>query len=272
MDPWQEPVDGKLLLDKLAQVLRRMLVLPRWGAEVLALWIVHTYAFLWRNVTTCIGIESPEKQYGKATLRVLSYLVNRAEIAAKISPPAFFRVIEETHPTLLIDEGGTFLKRNAELRRILNTGYTLETAYVAPMGNQEKGNRSPRGRFSCFCPKAIAFIGQLPEALADRCIVIRMQRKTAKERCERLNTREANQLKRKCARFVLDHAEAIARARPRMPAELADRARDIFEPLTVLAHLAGGKWPEIARQAGVELTQSAKAAIPGENVRAHPLK
>src|SRR5437867_13392297 len=98
---------------------------------MLALWILHTYAFLLRNVSTYIGIESPQKQCGKTTLlTVLSHLVNRPEIAANLSPPAFFRVIEEIRPTLLIDEADTFLKRNVELRGILNAGYTLETAYV----------------------------------------------------------------------------------------------------------------------------------------------
>src|SRR5258707_12399344 len=78
VEPWPEPVDGKVLLDGLAQVLRRFVVLPKWAAETLALWIVHTYAFEWRDVTTYLGIESPEKRCGKTTLlTVLSELGNR---------------------------------------------------------------------------------------------------------------------------------------------------------------------------------------------------
>ena len=46
VEPWPEPVDGRLLLNELAQALRRVVILPKWGAEILALWIVHTYAFL----------------------------------------------------------------------------------------------------------------------------------------------------------------------------------------------------------------------------------
>src|ERR1700674_1509689 len=49
VDPWPEPVDGKVLLDGLAQVLRRFVVLPNWAPETLALWIVHTYAFELRD-------------------------------------------------------------------------------------------------------------------------------------------------------------------------------------------------------------------------------
>jgi hypothetical protein len=264
VEPWPEPVDGKLLLDELAQMLRRVVVLPKWGAETLALWILHTYAFLLRSVSTYIGIESPEKQCGKTTLlTVLSQLVSRPEIAANISPPAFFRVIEETRPTLLIDEADTFLKRNGELRGILNAGYTRETAYVVRVANQEKAAGASRlVRFSCFCPKAIASIGRLPETLADRCIVIRMQRKTAAEACERSRNLEATELKKKCARFVLDHAEMITNARPQIPAGQADRTVDIWEPLHVLAELAGGGWPEIAQEAMVALTASAQENHP----------
>jgi len=118
-------------------------------------------------------------------------------------------------------------------------------------------------RFSCFCPKAIASIGRLPETLADRSIVIRMQRKTAAEVCERSRNLDALMvLRRKCLRFVTDHAEAIASARPEIPAGQSDRTVDIWEPLHVLAHLAGGEWPEMARQAMAALTASAQERNP----------
>jgi len=267
IEQWPEPVDGRLLLDALVAVLKRFVVLPKWAAETLALWILHTYAFHLRNVSTYVGIESPQKQCGKTTLlTLLSQLVCRPEIAANISPSAFFRVIEETRPTLLIDEGDTFLKRHGELRGILNAGYTRDSAYVVRVANQvkgsEKGAISRLVRFSCFCPKAIAAIGRLPETLADRCIVIRMQRKTAGEACERSRNLDMLDLRRKCVRFVTDHAEAIANARPEINSGLSDRTVDIWEPLHILAQLAGGEWPEIARQAMAALTASAQEHNP----------
>src|SRR5438105_120309 len=120
---WPQPVDGKLLLDELVRVLTRFVILPKWAPETLALWTLHTYAFHLRDVSTYIGLESPEKRCGKTTLlSVLSELVSRPIVAANISSPAFFRVIEETRPTLLIDEADTFLKGNDEMRGILNAG------------------------------------------------------------------------------------------------------------------------------------------------------
>src|SRR5207247_6048144 len=128
--------DGRALLDELEGVLKRFVVLPKYAAETLALWTLHTYAFELREVTTYVGIESPEKRCGKTTLLgVLSELVNRPVVAANISSPAFFRVIEETRPTLLIDEADTFLQGGDGLRGLLPARYSRETSYVVRVEN-----------------------------------------------------------------------------------------------------------------------------------------
>src|SRR6266481_3898827 len=143
MEPWASPVDAKLLLDDLSRTLRRFVVLPKWAPETLALWTLHTYAFQLRDVTTYIGLESPEKRCGKTTLlTVLSELVNRPVVAANISPPAFFRVIQVMQPTLLIDEADTFLQGNDELGGILNSGYSRKTAYVMRVDHGLPGAQS----------------------------------------------------------------------------------------------------------------------------------
>ena len=69
-------------------------------------------------------------------------------------------------------------------------------------------------------------------------------------------------MKRRCLRFVEDKAAAIASARPEIPSSLNDRAGDIWEPLLALADLAGGSWPEKARQAAVGLAATAQESSP----------
>jgi hypothetical protein len=350
------------LLDSLTSVFKRFVILPPWAAETLALWTVHTYCFEFRDVTTYLGLESPEKRCGKTTLlTVLSELVQRPIVAANISSSALFRVIEETRPTLLIDEADSFLKTNDELRGILNSGYTRKTAYVVRVTHQRKRNleyQNPKpetngggtlitanetlirrescseayetkvtaaspekdssrrplhdgsqptsafsgehsalctpnsallarpsafpqnsqpstlntqhstrlAHFTTWCPKVMAAIGRLPDTLADRCIVIRMQRKTAKETCERLRNLDANgladDLRRRCAQFALENQAAIATATPAIPPDLNDRAADIWEPLFAIADLAGEQWPKVARDAAVNLTVTAQGASP----------
>src|SRR5688572_16460415 len=71
------------LLNDLRDVIRRYVVLPEMVAETLALWVVHTYAFTLRPVTTYIGVVSPEKRCGKTTLlEVLRRLANNALAAS----------------------------------------------------------------------------------------------------------------------------------------------------------------------------------------------
>ena len=316
---------GGKLLEELTGIFSRYVVLPKWAAETLALWTVHTYAFELREVSTYIGLESPEKRCGKTTLLgVLSKVVNRPVVAANISPSAFFRVIEKVRPTLLIDEADTVLQGNDELRGILNAGYSRETAYVirvrkdgenfklqtpnsretsnskfqkagmdtvpsseaagqtddavgerevslprlgalgagltavAEVGDKVRQQSSDEWegfqRYSCWCPKVMAAIGRLPDTLADRCIVIRMQRKRWDEECGRLRDLDTTDLRQRCARFVKEHTEAIRKARPVVPGMLHDRAADIWEPLFIVADLAGGDWPQKARQAAIGLT------------------
>ena len=284
VEPWAEAVDGAELLNALATWIRRYVVLENAAIDTLALWVLHTHGFELRDVTVYVGLESPQKRCGKTTLlTVLSEVVNRPIVAANISSPAFFRVIEEMQPTLMIDEADTALHRNDELRGILNSGYKRKTAYVVRVANEGPHNDQGRAtrdesqnlgeagakrkeerrgrvsrlvRYSSWCPKAIATIKHLPETLQDRCIVIEMHRKKHGEACERLPELAGTELRRKCARFVRDHGEAIGKVRPGIPVDLHDRAAEIWEPLLVLADLAQGGWPERARKAAVSLTRS----------------
>src|SRR5437867_10643169 len=77
VEPWPEPVDGKVLLDELKHYHGRFVVLPKWGPQAIPLWVVHSYGFELRTVSTYLGIESPIRECGKTTLMtLLSRLVN----------------------------------------------------------------------------------------------------------------------------------------------------------------------------------------------------
>ena len=257
-----DPSPALQLLNDLRNLINRYVVLPPMAAETLALWIVHTYAFTLRQVTTYIGVLSPEKRCGKTTLlELLGNLAHEATPAANISPSALFRVIEATRPTLLIDEADTFLQGRDELCGILNAGYRKDNAYVIRVAEsksrkdtQPSTTATQLVRYSCWCPKVMAAIGRLPETLADRCIVITMQRKMPGEKCERLRDLDATPYRQRCAEFVEHHRDAIAAARPEIPSALNDRAADIWEPLLAIADLAGGDWPQLARQAAQQLS------------------
>jgi putative DNA primase/helicase len=276
------PSVAAAILNELVLLLKRFAVLPKWVPEAVGLFVFHTFAWELRDITAYLGIESPQHRCGKSTLlAIIRRLCNRPEGAAHISGPAVFRTINKAKPTLLVDETEKVMKRNQLLAGILNASYSRELAYVIRVIPQSKKHKANGGqpqakyipldvasssslhpdddvaRFSCWCPKAMAQIGHFPETLADRCIIITMQRKTPAEKCERLRNlkeTESAELRRRCAEFVEQHRNEIAKAEPAIPEGLNDRAADIWEPLLVLADLAGGDWPERGRQAALALS------------------
>jgi len=256
--PWESPVDGGELLDAIADRLRTHVVMPGESCAAAALWCVLTYL---TNAVDCLpilAVTSPTKRCGKTVLLdLLAGLVNRPLPASNITPAALFRVVEKWQPTLLIDEADTFLRSSDELRGILNSGHTRHTAFVVRV----EGDEHEPMRFSTWGCKAIALIGRLPDTLADRSVEIRMQRKTPRERVERL-TRHVREkvlpvLARKAARFAQDIIDTVIDSDPRVPDTLNDRQADNWRPLLAIADAAGGDWPDFARQAAVCLSAQA---------------
>src|SRR5262249_13948351 len=153
------------------------------GDTVLALWVVLTYLMDEVDVAAILGLTSPVKRCGKTlVMDMLTRLAHRPLATSNVSPAALFRVIDRYSPTLLCDEGETFLRDNEGLRGILNAGHTRATAYVLRAVGEEF---EPR-RFSTWGAKAIALIGTLPDTLADRSVEVRLERRKRDEKIERL--------------------------------------------------------------------------------------
>ena len=132
-----------------------------------------------------------------------------------------------------------------------SVGESAETL-VAPE-NSETGLK----KFSCWCPKVIAMIGQVPDTIADRSIVVPMSRKLVTETCSPLAELNTVEIKAKCARFAMDARDAVAEA-PKFRANgLNDRAADTFDPLFVIARLAGEEWEKKLHAAALALNAAA---------------
>ncbi len=254
--PWSEPVDGAQLLDELVSTFRRFIVLPEGAVETLALWTVHTHAHEAAFISPYLALRSPEKRCGKTlTLQLLSALVPKPLPASNITPSALFRAVDKWHPTLLVDEADTFIRRNDELAGILNSGHTKASAWV--VRTVQIGDDFEPRRFSTWAAKGIALIGNLKDTLQDRSIVISMRRKTREEKVERLRldrVEEFETLRRKVARWVADYFDKMTNADPKVPRSLNDREQDNWRPLLAIADLAGCKWPARARQAAETLS------------------
>src|SRR6266699_2798857 len=89
IEPWDEPVEGARLLDELRDFIRQYVVLPDHAAEVLALFVAHTYLLDAAEFTPYILVTSPVRECGKSTLlELLDHLVHRARATGGITAGA----------------------------------------------------------------------------------------------------------------------------------------------------------------------------------------
>jgi putative DNA primase/helicase len=260
--PWPERVNGAELLCKLSAAIRQHVVMPDHSADATALWAVHTYLLDAFHITPRLGVTSPEKQCGKSTLfDVLERLVWRALSTENATTSAIFRTIERMRPTLLLDEGDTFLPENEELRGILNSGHRCSGSVIRTVGDDHE----PR-QFGTYAACAIAMIGKLPGTLADRSIMIELQRRLAGEPIEpfRLDrTEHLDLLASKAARWAADNADRVRAADPVTPSCVFNRVADNWRPLLAIAEVAGGEWPQRAHRA----LETIQATVEDDSVR-----
>jgi putative DNA primase/helicase len=254
VEPWPERVDPARLLTDIATTIRHFIVCCEEVSHAVALWIAMTWFIDVVRVAPLAVITSPEKRCGKSLLlSLLGRLVARAVTASNISPAALYRTIEAWQPTLLIDEADAFMKDNEELRGLLNSGHTRDSAYVI----RTVGENFTPTKFSTWGAKAIAGIGHVADTLMDRAIIFELRRKLADEKVDRI--RDAKQslfddLRSQLARFAEDYSEEVRQARPPLPNSLNDRAQDNWEPLLAIAMTASSEWLKLGTTAALKLS------------------
>ncbi|MFZ2138758.1 MAG: hypothetical protein WAV78_17800, partial [Xanthobacteraceae bacterium] len=160
--PWDTVINTAELLAALRDTFMRYIIMPLHAAIAMALWTLHAWALDAAYVSPFLMFSSPEMRCGKSTALAVLYRVGpRTALASNISPAAIFRYVEASHPTLLIDEAETFVTGNEEVRGILNSGHTRDTAIIIRLVGD---NHEPK-EFSTWSAKAIAAIGKLSGTL-----------------------------------------------------------------------------------------------------------
>jgi hypothetical protein len=107
-----------------------------------------------------------------------------------------------------------------------------------------------------FAMALLAAIGELPDTIMDRAVVVRMRRRAPGEQVQPYRTRRdappLHDLRDRLATWARAQLRELQQAAPAMPLE--DRAADTWEPLIAIADLAGGDWPARARDAATTMT------------------
>ncbi|WP_277439210.1 DUF3631 domain-containing protein [Streptomyces sp. SPB162] len=261
--------EGAALLDELRAAVGRYVVLP--SEEALAavtLWVAASHIQPALQHAPRLAVVGPTKGCGKSrVLDVLHETVHQPMMTVNTSPAVVFRVIGKNPPTLLVDEADTIFGPKAgdkeDLRGLLNAGHQRNRPAWRISGPEHKPTAFPT-----FAMAALAGIGDLPDTIMDRAVVLRMQKRKPGERITPFRSRysvpELNAMRDRLAAWLTPLRGAAAALVPQMPVE--DRAADTWEPLIIVADLAGGHWPTQARAAclamtGNEVVQDAQTTL-----------
>jgi len=252
-------IDGAALLTQVEAIYRRYVVMPSEHAyAACALWAAHTHCQAAFDYAPRLLFTSAEKQSGKTrALELTGHLAHRQLAVANSSTSFLFRSLEDP-ATVIFDEADTVFgtraqaEHNEDLRGILNAGFQRGTS----VGRTEGPLHQPT-QFNVFAPAALAAIGDLPDTVNDRSVVIRMVRR---RECEYISAWRhgrdkpaADELRQRLGEWLGPQSEKV-RALPDNINPLDDRPADVWEPLLKVASLAGGIWPTKARAAAIALT------------------
>lgn len=255
----QAVADGGVLLDELRAAIGKYVVLPSEEAlTAVTLWVAATHIQTALQHAPRLAVVSPTKGCGKSrVLDVLHETVHQPMMTVNTSPAVIFRVIGKNPPTLLVDEADTIFGPKASgdseiLRGLLNAGHQRNRPAWRISGPEHKPTPFPT-----FAMAAIAGIGDLPDTVMDRAVVLRMQKRKPGEKVTPFRSRysvpELNALRDRLTAWLGPLRGQAARMVPQMPVE--DRAADTWEPLVIVADLAGGQWPAHARAACLAMTR-----------------
>jgi hypothetical protein len=266
----QLPPDGADLLDRCLLLVNRFVCLPSENAAfAVVLWAASTHMMDAWETTPRLAFLSAEPGSGKSrAMAITALLCPLALEAANATTASLVRALDDPagRPVIFIDEidtkYGPKAKGDEELRCVINAGHRRGGFFL----RCEKGDDGwVPIRQDSFAAIAMAGIGDiLPDSVVTRSIIVRMRKRLAGETVDAYRQRDHMHLgKALCDELAIwaDHVrEHAATCRPPLPDRIADRDADVWEPLIVVADLAGGPWPERARQAAVEFVQSTKAS------------
>lgn len=264
------PMKSGHILDAIYAFLGRFVAYPSVAAQVAhTLWVVHTHLMdLWES-TPRLAFLSPEPSSGKTrALEITETLVPRPVEAVNVTPAYLFRKISDPVglPTILHDEIDTIFgpraKEHEEIRGVINAGHRRGASAGRCV---VKGKQIETEELPAFCAVALAGLGNLPDTILTRCVIIRMRRRAAGETVEpyrrRLHAPEGYLLRERLVAWVKDIRSKL-NTDPSMPEGITDRNADVWESLLSVADAAGGAWPKRARVSAVSLVSDAKEGQP----------
>ena len=268
------PADHEVL-DEVYRFLGRFVAYPSEHAHVAhTLWLAHTHLMESWESTPRLVFLSPEPGSGKTrAMELTETLVPRPVEAINVTSAYLFRKISDLHglPTILHDEIDTIFgakaKEHEEIRGVINAGHRRGAAAGRCV---VRGKAIETEELPAFCAVAMAGLGNLPDTILSRSVIIKMRRRAPGEYVEpyrrRVHAPDGYALRDQLAAWAAATLPTLNTC-PAMPDGITDRNADVWESLLSVADAVGGSWPEQARVAAVALVADAMGGQPSLGVR-----
>jgi hypothetical protein len=163
---------------------------------------------------------------------------------------------------------GPRAKENEEIRGLLNAGHRRGAVAGRCV---VKGKIVVTEEIPAYCAVALAGLGDLPDTILSRSIIVKMRRRAPDEPVEpyrrRIHQPQGERLRKRLEAWSATVVERLRETIPDMPEGVADRDADVWEPLISIADVIGGHWPQRARVAAVTLVTLLKRATPSLGVQ-----
>lgn len=252
------------------------------AADAVVLWAAATHLGPVLPTAPRLMVNSPERGCGKTTLiELVKALSHEPESIIDATAGTTARLLSELIvPTLFFDEADILFGNerggngHSELRAILNAGFE-PGGYIMRCARGSNGGVLKLPTFGMAC---VGGIGNFPETLASRSVVVTMRRKAADEDVTQYRpVRHASRIRpiKTALQDALEPLWADFEARcdwlgsdvpegesARLP--VTNREADVWEPLIAIADLAGNDWVERARKACLELVKRKSEQAPTE--------
>lgn len=242
---WEEetsPTEPKKVYELINEVTRQFIEFPEeYNYVYLNLWNIATYFYELFDAFPGNDFTGTKRAGKSKVLEFQKNICYNAIMSPDMSGSAFFRIIEGTGATVLLDETENFKDKKNEMaqlvRRLIMQG--MLKGQSAVRSESKESSFVPKS-FNIYSPKSMAHIQNIDDVMQDRFIKLIMKRAKSKKLLNAWpNSKDPvfQQIRNLCYRLFLDYAYEIydLQEEARSFSSVSGRELQLWTPIVTLA-------------------------------------
>lgn len=237
----------KEVYKKIKELLKKYIELEKEiDYSLVTVWAIGTYFSPIFSAYPFLNVKAPKRSGKSQCLNLLKQICFNA-VKARPSLAALSDTVDSLRGTYLIDQADTLRRKgNEDLVDILADSYKKEGGKRRIMVPAKRGGWKPR-EYETYGPKVFASIGELPEDLSDRCLIIpliRSQKNFPEPNEENENWRE---IRGKLYKILIDNYPIIEntynvhKVNYRIEPEVVGRELELWLPFEIMFICSGAQ-------------------------------